>query len=627
MPSLPIRTWGLAVVLAGVVACSGGASDAYVADAADATGVDAPGTPDAASDAVADTPDADIRPDAPYTPDTAIPEPKVALAFQAPAPGTFVTDCAAPLPVAVALTPAEAATLVTLEGQLVTPVDGVVRGEVIPAEGLNVLTAVAMDAGGGKSREHRAFLCGTYAAPEQLVQNAADLYLGRAALAALVSVSADVFDGLDLGAGFTGAPVYENDVVRVDLQRIEHAPGTVFELAPDEGTLALELDLFGVDGYFTVTIQGSSGHSYDAHVHAERLSAWATVTLGLGADGAIQVFLDRITFDFEGLELYLGDEGSDLLAILPSARDVLVDLLESMLAQTLQDMLPAALQKGLARLSEPFDVSLLGRTFQLSFAPAALEVKPEGVHLALDLGLAGLDPDPSYASPGVLWTPGNDAWAKGLTGFRLAVKDDLLNVVFHEAWRAGLLQVAIDQALIDRNKLEIDLVAGFLGGLLERIPDAPGPETPIHLDLRPAFPPVASLDLPAAGGVRLGVGDLRIDVWADEWSWLTPLVPFTLTLRAELGVTAEGTKLAPSIGTFEVLLDVASDDPALFAAETYAGPVADQLFGVVGPLLGDLLTEIPVPVPEGLVVKSLSVGSNPENGGTLLIDGEVAKAP
>jgi len=607
-------------------ACAGGASETGTTD-----------VPDALAEAGADA-STDARPDVPapgdteaaettVPPDTAEPEPRVALTYLAPERGTFVSGCDAPVAVAVALAPVEAATLVTLQGQPVTPVDGVVRLDVPPAEGLNVVKAVAMDAGGGKSREHRAFLCGTYAPPDTLVRSAADLYLGRAALAALVSVAADVFDGLDLGAGFTGAPVYENDVLRVDLQRIEHAPGTVFELVPGEGSLDLELDLYGVDGTFTLTIKGSESHAYDARVHAERLSAWATVTLGLDDLGAIQVFLDRISFDFEGLELYLGDEGNDLLAVLPSARDVLVDLLESMLAKTLQDMLPPALQKGLARLSEPFDLTLLGRAFQLRFAPAALEVRPEGVHVALDLALAGLEPDPGYASPGVLWTPGNDAWKKGLTGFRLAVKDDLLNVVFHEAWRAGFLQAAIDQELIDRYKLEIDLVAGFLGGLLERIPDAPGPETPIHLDLHPTFPPVASLDLPVAGGVRLGVGDLALDVWADEWSWLTPLLPLTLTLRAELRVTAEGTTLAPAIDTFEVLLDVASDDPALFAAESYAGPVADQLFGVVGPLLGDLLTEIPVPVPEGLVIQSLSVGSNPENGGTLLIEGEVSKAP
>lgn len=612
-----------------VAACSGdgtagGTGDVSSADGAD---LDDAGSDPVAPDTEGDAPPGDAPGDAPPETDSAPLEPQVAVAFVEPATGTFASDCDVPVPVQVVLAPADAATLVTLQGQAVTPQGGLASLDVRPVEGLNVLKAVAVDAHGGKSREHRAFLCGTYAAPETLVRNAADLYLGQLALAAMASVAADVFDTIDLGAGFTGAPVFENDLVSIDVVRIEHAPGTVFELVPGEGSLDLELGVLGVDATFTITLKGSSPTAYDATVHVDRLSVWATVTLGLGADGQPEVGLDRLAFDFDGLEFYLEGYEDDLLAVLPSVRDVLVELLESMLAKVLQEMLPPALEKGIARLAEPFDLELLGRTFQLRFQPSVIDVRPEGVHLALDLALSGLDPDPSYTSPGVLWTPGNDTWAKGLTGFRLAIKDDLLNVVFHEAWRGGLLQVVVDQALLDGKKLEIDLVAGFLGGILERIPNAPGAETPIHLDLHPTFPPVASLDLPAEGGVRLGLGDLRIDVWADDWSWITPLLPLTLSLRAEILVEAKAKKLGTTIQAFEVMLDVASDDPGLFAAETYAEPFADALFGIVGPLLGDLLTDFPVPVPDGLVVSSLRVGSNPENGGTLLIEGEVEKAP
>ncbi len=626
--SLSLALLGLASLIAacgadGAASTSGDASNDDVVEAVEAA--DAADSADPA-DATGDTPTnpgevGEVEADA------APLEPQVAIAFTAPPPGTYATDCEAALPVEVVLAPADAAALVTIQGQAVTPSGGLASLAVRPQEGLNVLKAVAVDAHGGKSREHRALLCGTYAPPETLVRSAADLYLGHLALAALVSVAADVFDGLDLTSGFTGAPVYENDLLRIDIVRIDHAPGTVFELVPGEGDLELELGVLGVDASFTITLKGSSQTTYDARVHADRLSAWATVSLTLGPDGQPDVGLDRLAFDFDGLEFYLEGYEDDLLALLPSLRDVLVELLESMLASTLQEMLPPALEKGLARLSEPFDLELLGQSFQLRFKPSVIDVKPAGLHLALDLALEGLDPDPAFVSPGVLWTPGNDEWKKGLTGFRLAVKDDLLNVVFHEAWRAGLLQVIVDQAMLDRQKMEIDLVAGFLGGILSRIPNGPGPETPIHLDLHPTFPPVASLDLPAEGGVRLGVGDLHVDVWADEWSWVTPLLPLTFTLRAEILVEAKAKKLATTIQAFDVLLDVDSDDPGLFAAETYAEPFADALFGILGPLLGDLLTDFPVPVPEGLVISSLRVGSNPENGGTLVIEGEVEPAP
>jgi hypothetical protein len=616
---------GLASLLAacgadGATSASGDASNADVVETTESP--DGTDPADANGDASEDPGEiGEVEADSPPL------EPQVALAFTAPAPGTYATDCATALPVEVVLAPADAASLVTIQGQAVTPNGGLASLGVRPQEGLNVLKAVAVDANGGKSREHRALLCGTYAPPETLVRNAADLYLGHLALAALMSVAADVFDGLDLTSGFSGAPVYENDLLRIDIVRIDHAPGTVFELVPGKGDLELELGVLGVDASFTITLKGSSQTSYDATVHADRLSAWATVALTLGADGQPDVELAEVAFDVDGLEFYLKGYEDDLLALLPSLRDVLVELLESMLASTLQEMLPPALEKGLARLSEPFDLELLGQSFQLRFQPSVIDVKPAGLHLALDLALSGLDPDPAFASPGVLWTPGNDEWKKGLTGFRLAVKDDLLNVVFHEAWRAGLLQVIVDQAMLDRQKMEIDLVAGFLGGILTRIPNGPGPETPIHLDLHPTFPPVASLDLPAEGGVRLGVGDLHVDVWADEWSWVTPLLPLTFTLRAEILVEAKAKKLATTIQAFDVLLDVNSDDPGLFAAETYAEPFADALFGILGPLLGDLLTDFPVPVPEGLVISSLRVGSNPENGGTLVIEGEVEPAP
>jgi hypothetical protein len=543
--------------------------------------------------------------------------------FNQPAAGRFLSDCQSTLDVSLLVSSERPVVGLTLNGQAV-PLEGLpeAQSSVSPAWGLTLLEAVAMDQAGAVGREHRAVLCGQWQPPEQAVQHAADLFLGAGALEAVASLAANLFDGLDLTALAQGMnPVYDSDLLVVLLQSVQHAPGTVLELTPAEDRLLVHLALLEVEAQVTLGVKGDGGvQPVDGVVRASAVEVSGTLAASL-EQGQLAVDLPALDFDFQDLEFEAFE--TQLLDLYPEYKDLLVGLLEDTLSRVLREQVPPAAAAGLAKLSSPVTFDVLAKPFSASLVPAALEITPAGVHAALDVAFTGLEPDPAYLSPGVLATPGADAWPTGLSGFRLSLKDDLLNALFHEAWRSGLMALVVDQAMVDARKAEVTLVAGFLGGVLDLLPQPLDPEAPIRLEVRPVFPPVASLDLPEAGGVRLGVGDLGLEVWSDDWSWQEPVLSLAITVRLEARLQAGPDGMSTAVSAFEVALDVASDDPRMAAAEAYLEPSLKDVLAGLGPVLGGNLGTLALPSIGGFTLAETSIGTQGANGGTLYFEGKL----
>lgn len=577
------------------------------------------------------------------TPAEAAPGPPPRIEILSPDPGTYASGCGTAFPVRVRIeSPGAPLAEVAVAGQVLDAREG--EQEVVASlvPGLNVIEAVARTVSGAWSEEHRAILCGEYRAPSEAVAHAADLYLGREALTVIGRAAARFVDAADLG-GIARAmnPLYRSSLVTVTAEDVTLSPGTEVTLKPAWGLIVLGLVVRDLDVRVVVSLLDQPSTTWPVRIATARLSAEGMVTLdvppsgGRGGrqgrpDGGVSVGLAGMTLDLGDPTVTVEGLADDLLAVFPEYRETIIQTVEGFLAGFLEEQVTRAVGAAFERLADPVSVEVLDRAFDLRFFPSEAKVTPDGVRLGLDVGITGLDAVPSHDSPGVLATPGQEEWPM-VQGVRISLKDDLLNVVFHEAWRSGLLEFTVDQAFLDTHKVEVDLVAGFLGGVLALLPGPPvDPETRIAVDLRAAFPPVASLDLPASGGVRLGAGDLGMEVRRDGRPDQNPLLAMTVTVRLDGEVVpSDGWGAGPAVKVIlhalDVAVDVADPDGTFAGVEAHLEETTSGLIQAIGPTVSGLLGSIPLPSFGGFAVTGLHVGTDRADGGVLFVTGDLVE--
>ncbi len=566
------------------------------------------------------------------SPDVNLPGPPPRIEILSPATGTYATDCQASFSVRVRIeSPGGPLAEVVIAGQAGEAREGEqeVAASLLP--GLNVIEVVARTATGARSVEHRAVLCGEYRPPSEVVAHAADLYLGREALAVVGQAAARLVDASDLGAIARGMnPLYQSSLVTVMAQDVTLSAGTEVTLKPAWGLIVLGLVVRDLDVRVVVSLLDRPATTWPVRIASNRLSADGMVTLGARPEGGVTVGLAETTLDLGDPIVTIDGLADDLLAVFPDYRDTILQTLEGFLARFLEDQVTRAVGAVFERLADPIPIVVFDRAFDLRFSASEAEVTPDGVRVGFDIGMAGLDPVPPHDSPGILATPGQEEWPE-VPGVRLSLKDDLLNVVFHEAWRSGLLDFTVDQAFLDAHKVEVDLVAGFLGGVLSLLPGPPlDPETRIAVDLRATFPPVASLDLPVSGGVRLGVGDLTMVIRPDGALDQPALLVMTTTVRLDGEVVPSsawtaGSAVRVDFHALDLALDVQDPDGSLAVVETYLEETTSGLLQALGPTVSGLLGSIPLPSFGGFAVTGLHVGTDREDGGVLFVTGDLVE--
>lgn len=624
--TLPLRVASFLAWLPGVVVSAG------CAGAANAGGDSRSADVSEARVEVHEDPGALDESDADKSRDLDHPGPPPRIEILSPATGTYATDCQASFPVRVRIeSPGGPLADVVIAGRPGDAREGEqeVAAPLVP--GLNVIEVVAQTLTGARSVEHRAVLCGEYRPPAETVAHAADLYLGREALAVVARAAARLVDTSDLGAIARGMnPLYQSSLVTVMAEDVTLSAGPEVTLKPAWGVIVLGLVIRDLDVRVVVSLLDQPATTWPVRIAITRLSAQGMVTLGALPEGGVTVGLTEATLDLGDPTVTVEGLADDLLAVFPDYRDTIIQTLEGFLARFLEEQVTRAVAAAFERLADPIPMVVFDRAFDLRFSPSEAEVTPDGVRVGLDIGMAGLDAVPSHDSPGVLATPGQEEWPE-VPGVRLSLKDDLLNVVFHEAWRSGLFEFTVDQAFLDAHKVEVALVAGFLGGVLPLLPGPPlDPETRIAVDLRATFPPVASLDLPISGGVRLGVGDLTMVVRQDGPPDPTSLLVMTTTVRLDGEVVPGGTWGAGSavrvdLHALDLALDVQDPDGSFAALEAYLEGTTSGLLQALGPTVSGLLGAIPLPSFGGFAVSGLRVGTDHEDGGVLFVTGDLVE--
>ncbi|MBM4394436.1 MAG: hypothetical protein FJ087_01950 [Deltaproteobacteria bacterium] len=587
-------------------------------DAAATVGADVEGGPDPGLDPAAEAAP-EVRPDAPgEAPPPGLPP---SVAILEPIVPTFLQGCDSPAMARLRVSADLPVARVSLNGKHLEPATGEAETTYDPLPGLTLLEASARDEAGRVGREHRAVLCGAYAPPGEAVPHAADVWLGRAALAAVGRLASATFDAADLTAAFaTMGTLYETSSLRVVGGKVDRLPGTVVSLVPAWDRVFANVTVSGFEAWVRLELTG--GETYDIGVLSERVEVRGELVLDVDDAGDVVAVLSDLAVDLGPMMLEVSGVG-DVLEAFPGLRDRIVAAVAGQIEAWVLGYVPGAVSSALGHLRDPVPLSLLDRSFAVRFRPSEVDVRPAGVQVALDVAVEGLDPDPTVETPGALRTAG-DPEPPEPEGVRLAIRDDLLNGVFHEMWRSGLVRFVVDQPFLDRYKVEVGLVAGFLGGVLDLLPGRPDPETPISIAIDARLPPVADVDLPVSGGVRIGLGELRIDVATEDG---TPLVGLAVTVRVDGEVRPAGVGgVRLTFHALDVALDLLDPDGSLHEAESYLEGGTAGLLDSLGPLLNGMLGTIPMPSFGGFTVANVAVGTLPGAGGTLVLSGDLVEA-
>jgi len=431
-------------------------------------------------------------------------------------------------------------------------------------------------------------------------------------LAAVSTLASTVVDDLDLTTLARGrGPLLEAGPVSVEVDALEHAPGSVVRFSAAGDTLRGELRVNELTARLSVRLATSR---LDVVLSAERFAV--DVPLDVEPDGGrFALRLATPAFHLTEPRLTLSNPDHPELAETFSLGGDLMRAVEGLVARTALRAGTTQLDALFARLTEPLVHEVGGVEVRAELAALRAGVSDGGIDLALSGHVVARCAGGPEADPGVLRTAGHESFRPTGDGLGLAVQDDLLNAVLHEAWRCAGFEVQLDQRLVDAQRGEVTLVAGMLGGLSERL-DV-DPETPLALRLEAPLPPVAT---PVSGSLGLGLGDLRLH-FVDPGGRSLVSARMSLLLAASAR-QAETGGVAVGLAVHRATLDVdAADLAAKRLAEGPLDPWVDMLAGVANGFLATSLRPIELPALRGLDVVDVRVGDAGTGGAWLVMAG------
>ncbi len=458
--------------------------------------------------------------------------------------------------------------------------DGSFRAELALDSGLTLLHVVAIDGSGNESRRTRAVLSGSFAPADQAVTDAARVYVGQEALAAVAETSEAVLDGLDLDALLVAANPVVSEIrsgclgATVDLQEISYNNLEV-TLEPVEGGLRAFVQIAGLQAdaraYHTIAcLNGSTA----IHVAANEVEVEASLELSVSG-GALVAHVDGSEARFDNLTVDVGILPSSVIEFVVGDFD---DKLGTKLSALMAKELPPIVEAKIAQLSKDHEVALLGKSLDVSVQPSSVDFNSAGGTIYLETKVTGIaDGAPYLSNPMPLPAIAGDQ------GVSVAISDDALNQALSALWDTGALNRNIE--------LSSESGADIGGGILD------------HVQLSAPLPPVIGANA-GDGSLKLIVGDMQLDLLKtgeqDAVSRIAISLELDINVVEEAGQLKIATAGEPIIHMDRVGSDGFLNDRDLEILVAFA---SNMLAGDLNRLLG----EIPLPSFEGTSLANASV--------------------
>ena len=382
--------------------------------------------------------------------------------------------------------------------------------------GMNIIAVEAVDAAGHTAREHTALVRGPLE-PCDADSGARDVVvdLGPDAMAVAAEFVCGVAESFDVADYLDGLnPVYESETIRVSLDEIEFE-GLNLELGVEELALRMRVVMDSVAASGTVKLSGAAPAEYDVAGEVLGLDVELGVTVQV-ADGEFQVLVDWFDVWADNVSVSVTDgQGNEVLAPVEVAGNFL-DFVTEAASTAILDGTADYVQKAIAYTQGAYSFQVLGWELGLQYAVSAVDVFEDTLRVAFSVGtdfsgLGGLVHPWDHGCPDITSeAPPSSSYA----GATIYLAADFINRNLIELWRRGMFDFQVDQAQMDKWKVEVELVAGLLGSLLEFLPTEVAPDESLKVTAHPLLPPLLSGEGDTVEGAKflaMKAGGIRID--------------------------------------------------------------------------------------------------------------------
>jgi len=334
------------------------------------------------------------------------------------------------------------------------------------------------------------------------------------------------------------------------------------------------------------------------HLSADQVNVQATIALGAGSNGELQVTFPTVNVGFVNFQVAFPSSLSWVGAIVDP-------LISNFLANEVTSLLRT---DGAAEIQKIVDNSAnlsLGGT-PASFSYAINTIGTDALGLSFDTG-ANLTmlPAPTFPPcPGSLLSAGGLPTSFSTTSsIVFSVSESFFNRILEQAWQAGVLATTVNPAQLAQKfgtALPIGQTAQDLVNFqpsLQPVVPAQYLTCPIVYRITSLLPPTVAFMPGVPDPLRLRFGEYDITCSIDTGA--APLDVFTVSMYAEiqLGLIIQNGTIAPDMTTLPnpiVSSDLISSPLAPLGAQ-----FIDGYFGSVIPMLfGGIVTQLPpIPVP------------------------------
>ncbi|MCA9525174.1 MAG: hypothetical protein KC583_23175 [Myxococcales bacterium] len=493
------------------------------------------------------------------------------------------------------------------------------------AIGWNILRLQATDTAGNQANEHVSVLHGELQDPAVAVPAAIRLQIGPAGIDSLEAVVLELLARQDLTA-FLPDPVFEGGPFRASVTDITYRDPPILEFTPTAGSLRVRARL--EEAVLTLGLTVLDNEVYEVGAGAAAIEVTGNIIPRV-VDGQLSVRMEDLELTFTDLQVQAG--GVPRFEENPEeGRALIEEIAGQVITLVAERLLPDLVAGLLGRLDDPINLELLGARLQLGLVPDVIVVSELGLSARVSVSVALENPAPGapaldgYIGTRVRWDGVPETDAVGI-----AIDDDLINLLFYQVWRAGVLFPRLDRQ--SDLGMQAGLVSSLLGSLVRRTNPDLDPETPIAIGTALPLPPVVRVQKQAdAVGLVLGIGDMVVDVDTDDAAALDLLDgAASLALTASVGVTAnEAGALALDLDVVDTVAAFDVTTPALRGPDENSVEVPlNDLLGRLGVILPGLLREVPIPVLDFVTFTDLRVDTVGPDGSFIGVFGNLAPPP
>ncbi|RME04253.1 MAG: hypothetical protein D6805_03665 [Planctomycetota bacterium] len=510
-----------------------------------------------------------------------------------------------------------------LNGQYLTPApDGSFQTQITLQPGLNIIWAVAKNKIFGRSVTAISVLYGQFQDDSQTISNAFQMHLSQSAFQKIQQALIPLLYNLDLEAKLKALnPLWADTYlsildVSVTLETLQYSNPKIY-LAPDIGKLNVWIDLenFQVSIKGNLDVFGVGIFNLTATVDATKAKA-NTQALASIQNGQLNISFQNTNLDLEGfnltLQVYNWTVPSGFVDFFENG---IKNVLISEVIKVLNDKVPGFLQDTFKKVYDPLSFNVLGKNINLSLQPQSAQFLTSGLSLAADANVQAGTPVKTNLHSSLI-TPGLPPNPDTTKEVAIALNDDFLNRILHAAWKAGILDIDINDQFFQNlgTSAPINLQASMLMSLYPEFQNHLNNNDPLTIKIRPTLPPIVQNKIGSPQTLSFKMGEVELILIAHQGALERELMRVRLQLSADIKAKIQNSKLTVESSNRPMFIGDVTAEPLVDFDQNKIETLLNVLVPIIYPQMIKTLQDIPLPSVAGVNITQFQI----EHGGNSL---------